>query len=531
MPAPVFQPALTITPTNTPVAEQSGENAGQSDFFQRRFAASLTLLLLLAGCLYLALSFGRTGFAYAEAPFCLIPCEMIAAGNFVSPLFHNIPYYDKPILSYWLIIPVYKVLGASLFTSRIPSVIYALCTIGIVALCTRRLSGGKCAILSALALATSFRFACFASSSMPDMLLVLLDTCTMVALYAYVRASGRHATLMALAGLCSGLAFLTKGPIGVVLPGVVFLAYLALSKQLKLLNVRHVLLAVILCLAAALPWHLAAVARDGLGALQWLYVTGNVQRFIGSVAGYNFDHGPLYMPITTLTGFLPWTVLLPPIVVASVRAWRKNWNQEETSLSLYLWLWIVANVVFFSLSKSNWGYYTLPVYPAAAILVGTYMAPWTSNKPRIAKAAPAIFGVIIVASLVFSGYAILKLPAKADPASVMASILKKQSSILSSRYEIAVESDLKGQYNLIELIRLQVGKEVVGFTTTELAQRVSDGKPIFCMLTREKFETLPNESKSQLQVVDSRPFKLLNYPSYKMVELLLVTNKPGDAAN
>src|SRR5262249_18625568 len=173
----------------------------------------------------------------------------------------------------------------------------------------------------------------------------------------------RRTLLWWLASVSMGLAFLIKGPVGLVLPGLSFLLYMGITRQLSLIKPLHVLAGAATAAIVASPWFLAAYHANGAGSMQYFFVHENLERF----GGQTYDsHRPIWFMFTAfLSGFAPWSVLLPLVLIGSVRKWKEGLVWPEARRELYLWLWIAVVTLFFSLSRGKIDYYELPTYPAA----------------------------------------------------------------------------------------------------------------------------------------------------------------------
>ncbi len=358
---------------------KASTNTAYREHSQQRlslFIYNLAFIVLLAAIAYIMIAINCIKFSRAEVFFAECTREMLKSDNIITPLYHSIPFFDKPILTYWLIALSYKFFGISHFASRIPSVLAALSTVTITGLVAYRSLNFKSGVLSALCLASSFMYISFATLCMSDMLLVLFDTITLSLLYASCHANKYRHCYLYLASLSMGLAFLTKGPIGIVLPGLFFVIYLTVSKNWTKLSIKHIAVSSIILVLACSPWFYAAFQENGIGALSYFFIRENLQRFAGST--YD-SHRPVWFMLSAFTlGFLPWSICLPFALKKYISNFKSN--AKVVPIELYLWLWLVTVIGFFSISRGKIDYYALPCYPAAAILAGKYLIELASNK-------------------------------------------------------------------------------------------------------------------------------------------------------
>jgi 4-amino-4-deoxy-L-arabinose transferase-like glycosyltransferase len=373
-----------------------------------KFLPALLAVLLGALSLYAALSITWIKFSRAEVFFAECAREMIVHNNMVTPLYHGQPFFDKPILSYWFILALFQKFGASHLAARIPSMVAALVTITASAFSAYAIAQHKrkqAGLIAAMVLASSFMFLSFACLCMSDMLLVMFDTATMVALFAATLAEKRRTLMFFLASLTMGLAFLTKGPVGIVLPAVAFLSYLGLTRQFSIVRPLHVAIGAATIALIGVPWFYAAYKANGSGALVYFFIRENLQRFAGST----YDtHKPVWFMLVSLAGgFLPWSIFLPPAVVQFVGQIKKDnlFKQPaaagfDLKAKLYLWLWAATVTLFFSFSRGKCDYYVLPAYPALALIAGLYITDSRDNEKISARLAILMASLFVASGVV-----------------------------------------------------------------------------------------------------------------------------------
>ena len=572
-------------PKTTPDTDPEIERPAARELTDRRFLTWLVFVLGLSATLYMVLAANWPKFSRAEVFFAECAREMLAKSNFVTPLYHDKPFFDKPILTYWLILGMFKTFGVSHLTARLPSILAALATVATTAVATTLLWGRRAGLLSAMSLASSFMFFSFASLCMSDMLLVLFDTVTLVLLYIGTVAERRRDIMWWLASVSMGLAFLVKGPVGLVLPGLFFLTYLTVGGQLRLVRSRHILAGLITLLAVASPWFLAAWQSNGAESMYWFFIRENFQRFAGST--YDSHRPPWYMALSLLSGFSPWSVFLPVALWGSIQSWRADFLEPQSRREFYLWLWVGVVTLFFSLSRGKIDYYVLPAYPAAAALVGFYLDRWITQGQRPAITVGWLFGICLLVAGVGSVFALSPLVGSQGPAQwmlmpgalalsgilMLASMWQRQvfrayglaftglslavigfslqllptinklqpcldyaRIVRESPRETRIGMD-KPLENWIDEVTFQTGREPIKIEgTNELVEFLSGPGPSLAMVPRDRFEKLPQSLLASVRIIDSRPYisHALN-PGYAFkrkgrlagdVPLVLVSNRP-----
>ncbi len=315
-----------------------------------------------------------------ETRYAEIPREMLASGDFLTPRLNGSPYFQKPPLLYWANAASLAAFGRNPFAARLPT---RLSAIGTAALLVAAVPGsltpglalwsaagtGAWAALIYLSAALSFFLGRF---NLVDGLLTFTLTLSFLALRDFLlrREAGLTARRpLALLGLGVGLAVLSKGLIGIVLPGLVFLLWVAVMGRWRRVVDLVFSPAPLALLAVAAPWFIL-VERANPGFSEFFFVREHFARY---ATGEASRAGPfLTFVVAFLVGLLPWTACLG-------RALAPLWPPRAATLrargdDLFFGLWILVVVLFFSFSQSKLVPYILPAFPAAALLAGRALA-------------------------------------------------------------------------------------------------------------------------------------------------------------
>jgi 4-amino-4-deoxy-L-arabinose transferase-like glycosyltransferase len=335
-----------------------------------RFRAGLALLG--AGLLALLLPhLGMGPLTRAEIYFLDAARGMVESGDWVVPRYEGQPFFDKPILSYWLMAAAMEALGTTAGAARLVPVVSALGLVLATAWLGTLVFERRSALAGALVLATTLAFLSLARVAMSDMLLALLSTLA-VALAVLAWRPGAPFLVVPLLGAVAGLGFATKGPIAVLVPGVAVLLLLAERRRLPG-TPASLALGTLAFLVLALGWFVLVYQRLGAEPLAYFFLRENLQRF----AAETYDIGrPLwfYLPAYLAEG-LPWSPLLP-LALARLLVGR---DPEAATSARLLALWPLVVLVPLSLSRGKLDYYLLPLYPAVSLLLGRYLTatPWS----------------------------------------------------------------------------------------------------------------------------------------------------------
>ncbi|HEY7712887.1 MAG TPA: glycosyltransferase family 39 protein [Candidatus Binatia bacterium] len=299
--------------------------------------------------------------------------QLLVLNDWITPHENFQAVLDKPMFFYWLIASAYALFGVSEWAARLPSALAALGCVALVYRFARLRAARWTALWSVLILLTSVEFFVLSRVVIFDMILTFFVTLALCSFYEAVHAESVQWRRVACGILYAALAgaTLTKGLIGVAIPGAVIFFYLLLTRQWSVLRRIHLLMGGALFLMIVLPWYLAAEARNP-GYLYYYFW----QEHFGRFATAEFDRGePWYYFIGVgVVGFFPWTLLLPLLA-------KKAWQNRFNDTTLYWIIWVVVPFMFFSASKSKMPHYILPIFPPLAMLGGSALVRLYQESP------------------------------------------------------------------------------------------------------------------------------------------------------
>jgi 4-amino-4-deoxy-L-arabinose transferase-like glycosyltransferase len=331
-----------------------------------------------------------------EAFYVETPREMLESGDYISPAFNYEPRFNKPVLSYWIVAAFYWLFGLSVGVQRLPIALGAMVLIATAFFLARAAysavdapgSGGRtdAALWAALGLAITPRLLMFSRRIFIDVYISMFMGLTLLFFALAERYPARRRLFLVLMYVSVALGVLTKGPVAIVLPAIVFAAYLAIRRELG--RVREMLIpaGILIVLAIVLPWYAVLYARHGWTHIGSFFLGENVARY---TEGYGVDsvRGPLFYVPVLLSDSFPWSTFLFASAVADWRGRRSTVEDDRlTRLRTLLWLWIAGIVVFFSLSAAKQDLYIFPVIPAVAALAGVVIARGLAQEPRASRA-------------------------------------------------------------------------------------------------------------------------------------------------
>ncbi len=341
-----------------------------SNFGTTQYACAL---LFLAGLLFLPLLGGRDLWAPVEPRYAEIIRIMFAKGEWIVPTVNGDLYTDKPILYFWLALIASNLAGGvSEWTVRSPA---ALGGIGFVVgtyFSGRTFFSPKVGLIAGAVLATSVRIIWEARWAHIDMLFGFFFLLT---IYFGARSllgkGGKREILWAYVFM--GLAVLSKGLIGVVLPALLLATFAIVRRDWRLVIDAKLQLGIPIFLLIAAPWFcLVNSATDGRWLADFIYIH-HLQRY----TEWEGHRHPFFYYFKTLpVDFLPWTIFAIPAMVAYF-PYRHLLQRPKP---LYFSLCFMVVFLFFSLSDSKRDLYLLPLMPTLALLVGNYVVDLSENR-------------------------------------------------------------------------------------------------------------------------------------------------------
>jgi 4-amino-4-deoxy-L-arabinose transferase-like glycosyltransferase len=340
--------------------------------------------------------------------------EMVESGNWITPHYNYEIRTAKPALLYWLQALSFMAFGVSEWAARFPSVVCGLGSVWVTYELGRKMFTPSTGLVAALVLASFVEFCLISHAATPDPPLILFQ---MLVFYCYWAGSERDRRWWFVpAGVFAGLAVLTKGPIGVAMPGVVILIHLLWTRRLnKLWDVR-LISGALAFLAVAAPWYVM-VALDTKGKwLEAFVMKENFDRFQNPADGHRGGFHFHVVSLIVLT--VPWCAFLLATFWCAVAVVRNGARPPADAIEAtdapgkykFLIAWFASYLVFFSIAATKLPNYILPVYPALAILIARLLERWRLGLVaiptwlRIATWLGALsIGIILSLSLLFVG--------------------------------------------------------------------------------------------------------------------------------
>jgi len=371
---------------------------------QARFSRTWWLLMVgvtaLSALLFLS-QLGRTGLVDETPPlFAAAARNMVESGDWLTPRVNGAPRFDKPILVYWLMGLGYQLLPPSVdplgsLAARLPSALAA--TVVSLALadvlwCWPQQHGvsvhrgGRwlAPLTASLGFGLSPLVLAWSRAAVSDMLLTGLLSLGLLGFWRHW--AWRDHRLPVGPWLVLGLAVLTKGPVALALACLTCLLFGCRQRRLGLLwRCLSPLKGMALAALVALPWYVAEFAVEGPAFIQSFFGYHNIQRFTQVVNGHSepfWFYGPILligaMPQLPVALHGAWIGLTGP----HGRATPQSSHPPDVSLRCFAACWLLAVVVFFTMTTTKLPSYILPAMPAVGLLVGLIAGDWQRETTR-----------------------------------------------------------------------------------------------------------------------------------------------------
>jgi 4-amino-4-deoxy-L-arabinose transferase-like glycosyltransferase len=381
-----------------------------------------------------------------------IAANMLASGDWVTARLDGVPYLEKAPLLYWIIALFYKVLGVADWVARLP---VALASVGLALLTAafaRWAFGVREALYSGLVIATCIGLFLFTRILIPD---VILTLSIVLSLWAFLRALEEdepHPRLWAAIWAASmAVGLLLKSLIAAVFPVGAGLVYLFFTNQFFLARTWHRLRpfsGALIALLIAAPWHILATLRNPPyfvftmrsapgeyhGFFWFYFFNEQLLRFLNMRSPRDYDTVPRHLFwLFHLLWLFPWSVYLPAITKLSFKPLDRA---GKTRLLALCWIGFV--MIFFTFSTTQ-EYYSMPIYPAVALLLGCAMTAggrWIRNGTRILCLVAGLTAVLLLGIL----YSVHGLPTPGDIAGALSSHPAAYKLSLGHMEDLTIES-------------------------------------------------------------------------------------------
>jgi 4-amino-4-deoxy-L-arabinose transferase-like glycosyltransferase len=357
--------------------------------------------------------------------------NMLDSGDWVTARLDGIPYLEKAPLIYWAIAISYKIFGIYDWAARIPVVLSSILLAWLTAAFAAWAFGKRAGLYAGLAMGTCVGLFLFTRIQIPD---VMLTACIALSLWSFLRAiedEEPHPRWWAfLLAASLGVSLLLKSLVGVVFPVGAGIIYLALTRQLLELKVWKRIRpfsGILVILLISVPWHVLATLRNPPyfdltmrsapgeyhGFLWFFFINEQLLRFLNLRYPRDYNTVPrVYFWLLHFVWLFPWSVYLPAAAKLSYKPTDRTGRTRLLSLCLTAFV-----LIFFTFSTTQ-EYYSMPCYPALALLIGSAMA---EGGPGITRATRVLTVIFLLAALACGSlwFLVRDVPAPGDISSAL----------------------------------------------------------------------------------------------------------------
>ncbi len=342
--------------------------------------------------------------------------NMLVSGDWVTARLDGIAYLEKAPLIYWMIAVAYRIFGVHDWAARLPLALAVLLLCWVTYRFARWTFDEEAGLYTGVVLSTSVGLFLFTRILIPDAVLTLAITGAIWGWLHLLEPEGEPSLRWSfILGFCFGIGLLLKGLIAVVFPVTAGLAYMALTRRLFSLAAwrrLNVALVVAVALIIAAPWHVLAILRNppyfafslhsGPGEYHgffWFYFFNeHLLRFLN--LRYPHDYSTVPRPLfwlLNLVWIFPWSAYLPLTLTLPYRP-----TSRAGRARLMAACWIGAVMLFFTFSTTQ-EYYSMPIYPALALLIGSAL----NSGARRVRAGTWV--LLSVSTFLFAAFSLLLL--------------------------------------------------------------------------------------------------------------------------
>jgi len=337
---------------------------------------------------------------------------MLTSGDWVTARVDGLIYLEKPPLVYWTIAGSFRLLGVHDWAARVPIALSAIGVCWLTAAFGTWAFGKRAGFYAGLVMATCVGLFLFTRILIPDVMLTFTIALAMWALLRALEEEEPRPLLWAVVlAACLGTGLLLKSLIGVVFPVAAGLIYLSLTRQLfsrRTWKRLHPFLGTLIILAIAAPWHILATLRNPPyfaytlhsgpgqyhGFLWFFFINEQLLRFLNLRYPRDYNTVPrIWFWLLHLVWLFPWSVYLPAVAKLSYKPVDRAGRTRLLALC-----WAGFLLIFFTFSTTQ-EYYSMPCYPALALLLGSAMAMGGAWIRRDTRVLAVIAGCAAIAAL------------------------------------------------------------------------------------------------------------------------------------
>ncbi len=329
-----------------------------------------------------------------EGRYAEIPREMLESGDFVTPRLNYVKYFEKPVLHYWLTAGSFALFGQNEFAARMTPVLCGLGGAFVTFLMARRMYGLRAGVYAATILSTGLLWFAVSRLNIIDMTVSFFVTLSLAGFWwgtANASEQGRRWFLLFYTGMA--LATLSKGLIGIVLPGGTVFWYIVFTRKWRLIPRMLYWPGIALFFLLSAPWYWKVCAAND-DFFHFFFIQ---EHFLRYMTRMHERYEPFwYFAPVLIGGLMPWAGLLPDTIRSIFFGGLPDDGKRNLhAAGLFLGLWFAVPFLFFSLSDSKLVPYIVPCLPPLAIAGGRLLVSIADGDEKRAVRFALLNGVML----------------------------------------------------------------------------------------------------------------------------------------
>lgn len=314
-----------------------------------------------------------------ETRYASVAQEMVLLKDWLTPRLPMpegiVPYMGKPPLHFWLTAGSYKLFGVDEWTTRLPSWLSTIAILLVVWSFGRRFFGKQTGIAAALITFSSGMLFFLAGASVTDVSLTALISGSSYLLYTFAQSGAARKRTALFASALMALAFLTKGPIAIVLVWLPLLLWSSIRRDFQWFKTIPWLSAAVVFFIITTPWF-AINELSSPGSLKYFFWNENIARYLFKEYGDKYGSGHVHSFgaswLMLFAAFAPWSFIL------SWQTYRLGWRKVKDQLQsdphlLFVLIWGISAAIFFTFVRQLHAMYLLPCIPGIALFTAALL--------------------------------------------------------------------------------------------------------------------------------------------------------------
>lgn len=358
---------------------------------EQTWLLDILVFSLCLGCFYFYHLGHYPLFTPDEGRYSEVAREMLISKNFVTPHLNGVPFLDKPIFHYWLQTFAFSLFGLNEWAARFFPALFGILGCISIYITGRVLFDRRTGIIAAILLATTPLYFGGSHYANMDVEVAFFISSSLLCFILAMQSQSWRLSLLLSCYFFAGLAFLTKGLIGIFFPILISFVWLTANRKWHSVHKLHFLLGGIVFAMTILPWYIS-IQKTNPDFFYYFFIVQHIKRFL-SAAEFNNKSPPwFYLPIL-IGGFFPWVIFLFQTAYQNFKNFLQQ--KEKSKSEIFFLIWAVIIILFFSLPRSKLIGYIFPALPPMALLIGNYLSNIWKNPLRTTTQIASVIFILL----------------------------------------------------------------------------------------------------------------------------------------